>query len=114
MLKTITPIDNSIYVEREYASSNEIDISLNFAKKSFQQWRETTLSKRKKIVTLFVDNFLKNNLEIEEQNYKLLKTVKSFFWLAMLKLEKSTTPRRQTELARFVKHIHFHLRTTYI
>ena len=49
MLKTITPIDNSIYVERQYASSNEIDISLNFAKKSFQQWRETTLSKRKKI-----------------------------------------------------------------
>ena len=32
MLKTITPIDNSIYVEREYASSDEIDNSLSLAK----------------------------------------------------------------------------------
>ena len=62
MLKTITPIDNSIYVEREYASSDEIDNSLSLAKKSFQQWRQTSLSERKKIVTLFIDNFLKKQL----------------------------------------------------
>ena len=67
MLKTITPIDNSIYVEREYASSDEIEKALSLAKKSFQQWRQTSLSERKKIVTLFVDNFLKNNSEIEDQ-----------------------------------------------
>lgn len=67
MLKTITPIDNSIYVEREYASPVEIENALSFAKKSFQQWRQTSLSKRKSIISLFVDNFLKNNLEIEEQ-----------------------------------------------
>ena len=28
MLKTITPIDNSIYVEREYASPQEIENTL--------------------------------------------------------------------------------------
>ena len=67
MLKTITPIDNSIYVEREYATSDEIENALSLSKKSFQQWRQTALSERKKIVTLFVDNFLKNNFEIEEQ-----------------------------------------------
>ena len=61
MLKTITPIDNSIYVEREYASSDEIEKALSFAKKSFHQWRQTSLSERKSIVSLFVDNFLKNN-----------------------------------------------------
>ena len=59
MLKTITPIDNSIYVEREYASSDEIENVLSLSKKSFQQWKQTTLSERKKVVTLFVDNFLK-------------------------------------------------------
>ena len=48
MLKTITPIDNSIYVEREYASSDQIDNSLSLPKKSFQQWRQTSLSERKK------------------------------------------------------------------
>ena len=67
MLKTITPIDNSIYVEREYASSDAIEKALSFAKKSFYQWRQTSLSERKSIISLFVDNFLKNNLEIEEQ-----------------------------------------------
>ena len=67
MLQTITPIDNSIYVEREYASTDEIENALSFAKKSFQQWRQTPLSERKKIISLFVDNFLKNNDEIEDQ-----------------------------------------------
>ena len=67
MLKTITPIDNSIYVEREYFSSHEIEKKLSLSKKSFQQWKQTSLSERKKIVTSFVDNFLKNNVEIEDQ-----------------------------------------------
>ena len=67
MLKTITPIDNSIYVERKYASPDEIENALNLAKKSFQQWKQTSLIERKKIVTLFVENFLKNNSEIEDQ-----------------------------------------------
>ena len=31
MLKTISPIDNSIYVEREYSSSNEIEKALHFS-----------------------------------------------------------------------------------
>ena len=67
MLKTISPIDNSIYVEREYSSSNEIEKKLSLSKKSFQQWKQISLSERKKIVTSFVDNFLKNNVEIEDQ-----------------------------------------------
>ena len=48
-------------------SSDEIEKALSFAKKSFHQWRQTSLSERKSIISLFVDNFLKNNLEIEEQ-----------------------------------------------
>ena len=35
MLKTVTPIDNSIYVEREYASSDEIENALSLSKKVF-------------------------------------------------------------------------------
>ena len=41
MLKTISPIDNSIYVEREYSSSNEIEKKLSLSKKSFAQWKNT-------------------------------------------------------------------------
>ena len=67
MLKTITPIDNSTYVEREYASSDNIENTINLSKKYFAQWKNTSLSERKKIISLFVDSFLKNSSEIEDQ-----------------------------------------------
>ena len=44
MLKTITPIDNSIYVERDYASSDSIENTINLSKKSYAQWKDTSLS----------------------------------------------------------------------
>ena len=67
MLKTITPIDNTIYVERQYASNEDIEQTLSLSKKSFQGWSQTSLDERKKIISLFVENFLKNNEEIEEE-----------------------------------------------
>jgi len=67
MLKTITPIDNSTYVERNYATSNEIDKALDISKVSSSVWRNTSINERKKILTKFVDSFLENRNEIEEQ-----------------------------------------------
>ena len=51
MLKTITPIDNSIYVEREYSSPSIINDSLDKSKAIFKSWRSTPLETRKKILT---------------------------------------------------------------
>tara|TARA_B100000029_G_scaffold514990_1_gene619966 strand:+ start:29 stop:1414 length:1386 start_codon:yes stop_codon:yes gene_type:complete len=67
MLKTITPIDNSVYVERQYASNEEIENSLILSKKAFNLWNNTPLSERKTIITTFVKNFLSNNEQIEEE-----------------------------------------------
>ena len=67
MLKTITPINNTVYVERNYASSQEIENSLNISKKTFLDWQKTPINERKKIITKFVDTFLENNKEIEEE-----------------------------------------------
>ena len=67
MLKTITPIDNSIYVERKYASSQEIENTLNTSKKKFLEWRNKSIAERKKILSKFVDLFLENNKEIEDE-----------------------------------------------
>ena len=67
MLKTITPIDNSVYVERPYSSDIDIDNALSLSKKAFQSWSNTSLDQRKKIISLFVKNFLKNSEEIEDQ-----------------------------------------------
>ena len=67
MLKTITPIDNSIYVEREYASPQVIEKALETSKSAHEKWKQFSLEERKKVVLGFVNNFLKNNKEIEEQ-----------------------------------------------
>ncbi len=67
MLQTITPIDNSIYVEREYASPQMIENTLEKSKNVYEDWKQFTLKERKIIVSKFVENFLKNNKEIEEQ-----------------------------------------------
>ena len=48
MLKTISPIDNSIYVERPYASSSEIEDTLNLSEQSKLIWKNTSLDERKK------------------------------------------------------------------
>ena len=67
MLKTITPIDNTVYVERDYASTAMIENALEKSKNAFNIWKNKSLVERKKIVLKFVENFLKNNIEIEEQ-----------------------------------------------
>ena len=67
MLKTITPIDNSILVERKFASHQEIDNTLNNSKKIFFEWSTTALAQRKEILTKFVNIFLNNSTEIEEE-----------------------------------------------
>ncbi len=67
MLKTITPIDNTVYVERNYASSQEIENTLNISKKTLLDWQNTSINERKKILTKFVDSFLENKKEIEEE-----------------------------------------------
>ena len=67
MLQTISPIDNSVYVERNFATNQDIENSLFNSKKAFESWRNTSLDDRKKIISLFVNNFLNNNKEIEEE-----------------------------------------------
>ena len=60
MQKTITPIDNSVYVERPYASSNEIETALEHSNQIKITWKNTSLSERKKLISTFVDTFLNN------------------------------------------------------
>ncbi len=67
MLKTISPIDNSVYLERPYASSSEIENVLEQSNQSKIVWKNTSLVERKELVSRFVDSFLSNNKEIEEE-----------------------------------------------
>ncbi len=67
MLKTISPIDGSVYVKREYANTNEIENTLSNATEIVNEWKNTDLQIRKKLITEFVEAFLENNKEIEEE-----------------------------------------------
>ena len=67
MLKTITPINNSIYVEREYSNPETIDKALNSSKKILPEWKGKSINERKNIVTKFVNIFIENHIEIEDE-----------------------------------------------
>ena len=67
MLKTISPIDNSVFVERPYATSSEIENALHLSDQTKLKWKNTSLSERKELVSKFVEDFLSNHKEIEEE-----------------------------------------------
>ncbi|HHH49827.1 MAG TPA: aldehyde dehydrogenase family protein, partial [Saprospiraceae bacterium] len=60
----ISPIDNSVYLERKFASSKKIEKVLASAKKAQKKWRQMSIAKRAKICRKAVQYFLKNANEI--------------------------------------------------
>lgn len=53
--KTISPIDGSVYVERELATAAQIDAALDQAVHAQRGWRDTPLGERQAVLTRFVD-----------------------------------------------------------
>ncbi len=52
---TISPIDNSVYVERAHAGNSDIEYSLNLAAAAQKEWKNTSLDHRKALCTKAVD-----------------------------------------------------------
>ncbi|HEY4367876.1 MAG TPA: aldehyde dehydrogenase family protein [Steroidobacteraceae bacterium] len=57
MLLTLSPIDNSIYVERPFASPAQIDATLSRARQAQQTWRRVSVAERAAILNRFCDLF---------------------------------------------------------
>ena len=66
MIKTVTPIDNSIFVERNYASNTEVENVLESSLVARKDWFNTPLAERKTLIKKFVDSFLSNQKEVVE------------------------------------------------
>lgn len=66
-INTISPIDNSVYVQRDYASQAEIDQALNTAQATQKIWKTTPLAERKKLCSKAVDAFVANKDAIAEE-----------------------------------------------
>ena len=65
--QTISPIDNSIYVERELANANAIENTLANSKKAQKEWRQTSISERAEVCQKVVEYFLQNADEIAKE-----------------------------------------------
>jgi acyl-CoA reductase-like NAD-dependent aldehyde dehydrogenase len=57
MQRTLSPVDGSVYVERELASPAAIDQALGKARSAHRAWRATSIAERAKILTRFCDVF---------------------------------------------------------
>ena len=66
MIKTVTPIDNSILVERNFASNSEVENVLESSLIARKDWSNTSLAERKTLIEKFVDSFLSNQQEVVE------------------------------------------------
>ncbi len=64
---TISPIDNSVYVERTYASQQDIDTALDKARTAQKQWKKTPLSERKQYCSKAIDAFVAKKEEIAQE-----------------------------------------------
>ena len=67
LFKTYSPIDNSIYVERHFASKNDIQEALAKAQTAKPLWRATSLVEREKFCTRAVDALIANKEEIAQE-----------------------------------------------
>ncbi len=65
--QTISPIDGSIYVERDLAGQAQIDHTVAQAVKAQQQWRQSLLKERRSICLAMLEAFNDNTDEIAEQ-----------------------------------------------
>jgi glycosyltransferase involved in cell wall biosynthesis len=50
MLKVISPVDNSVYAERELAKAADVDRALDLARKAQTSWREVPLAERARLI----------------------------------------------------------------
>ncbi|MDA9605161.1 aldehyde dehydrogenase family protein [Alphaproteobacteria bacterium] len=67
MQKTITPINNTLYLERSYPSSSEIDQKIEISSKAFKQWSQTSIPERIKVINKFIENLLNLTEEVKKE-----------------------------------------------
>ncbi len=58
MQKTITPINNTLYLERPHLTSSEIDKKIENSSKAFKQWSLTSIQERIEVINKFINNLL--------------------------------------------------------
>lgn len=66
-LKTYSPVDGSLYLERAYMSADEIPGLIKRAQNAQALWRQVSVAERAKILTKCVENFVSKHDKIGEE-----------------------------------------------
>jgi acyl-CoA reductase-like NAD-dependent aldehyde dehydrogenase len=66
-IQCISPVDGSVYVERETASAEQIQQTLRAAVEAQKQWKNTPIAQRQALCNKAVDAFLARKEEIAEE-----------------------------------------------
>ncbi|EPC01427.1 aldehyde dehydrogenase [Litchfieldella anticariensis FP35 = DSM 16096] len=65
--KTISPVDGSVYVEREQADAAQVEATLERAVAAQRSWREVPLGERARLCSAMVDAFVARRDELAEE-----------------------------------------------
>ncbi|PMR70320.1 aldehyde dehydrogenase family protein [Halomonas heilongjiangensis] len=65
--KTISPVDGSVYVEREQADAARVEAALARAVAAQREWRETSLAERARYCSRMVDAFVARRDQLAEE-----------------------------------------------
>ncbi len=66
-LKTVSPVDGSIYVERDYVAQDDINDALSAACRAQEVWRDVPVAERAEICTRAVDFLVAEKASIAEE-----------------------------------------------
>jgi len=67
IIQCISPVDASVYVERETASAEQIQQTLSAAVNAQKQWKNTPVAQRQALCSKAVDAFIAHKAEIAEE-----------------------------------------------
>ncbi len=67
MLKVISPVDGSVYAERELASARQVQQTLQKAQQAQAEWQQLTIAQRATLCTKAVDAFISQKEIIAEE-----------------------------------------------
>ena len=67
VLKCVTPVDGSVYVDRKLATQAAIEASLGRARKAAAEWRHVPIRERQAMLTRAVDAFVASKAKIAEE-----------------------------------------------
>lgn len=114
--QTISPIDGSVYLERDYAQPEQVGVALELAHRAQRQWRQVPLVERKALCSAAVRAFVSNKDQIaQELCWQMGRPIKyaagevnSFAERAEYMISIADTalvPLQQDEKAGFIRYI---------